>query len=463
MMCRTALAATLLSIALIAVSEVSVQADQPSSQPRRGIVSSTAPLKSTEGDQELEPFKPVPSAPNQSEKTQPEQTPFTPPAPRNPFTTLPNNPNQQPYLARLSRAPDLFGDYYNPLTVGVSVPNDGVKFPGDGVNSPGDITSNAFPRVSLDSIVADVPLGGGTRRFKNEHARALPTDRVFFYYNHFHNALEINQGAPGSPGQANANSSVDQFTLGFEKTFLDGIWSVDVRMPFSGTTDLALSDCRLNSDGVGNLAVTLKRLMYAEESFAIALGLAVTTPTGSDATLFFPTLPGRVDISNDSVHLLPYAAIQFTPDDRWFFTGFLQVDVAANGNEVTFTSPRAQQTGRITEQTLMYLDGAAGYWWFRSDDNDGLTGVASVLEFHYTTTLNDAPAAQSFGTQDPQNPAGIQIGNGANHIDVVNMTLGLHTAWWNNTFVRAAAVLPLRDGTNRFFDAEAQVSLIRRF
>ncbi len=462
-MCRTALAATLFSIALIVVAEVSAQADQPSSQPRRGVVSRTVPLKSTAGDQELEPFKPVPSAPNQSEQTQPEQAPIAPSAPQNPFTTLPNSPNRQPYLARLSRAPDMFGDYYNPLTVGVNVPGNGVNGPGNGVNGPSDITSNAIARVSLGSILADVPLGGGTRRFKNEHARALPTDRVFFYYNHFHNALELNQGVPGSPGQANVNASVDQFTLGFEKTFLDGIWSVDVRMPFSGSTDLALTETRLNSDGVGNLAVTLKRLMYADESFAAALGLAVTSPTGSDATLFFPTLPGRVDISNDSVHLLPYAAIQFTPDDRWFFNGFLQVDVAANGNEVTFVSPGAQQTGRINEQTLMYLDGAAGYWWFQSDDNDGLTGVASVLEFHYTTTLNDVQAAQSLGTQDPLNPAGIQISNGANHVDVVNMTLGLHTVWWNNTFVRAAAVVPLRDGTNRFFDAEAQVSLIRRF
>ena len=71
------------------------------------------------------------------------------------------------------------------------------------------------------------------RRFKNEHARALPTDRVFFLYNHFHNALRL------QTQNTSTTDNVDQFTFGFEKTSDDGQWSFELRMPFSGGADLS--------------------------------------------------------------------------------------------------------------------------------------------------------------------------------------------------------------------------------
>ena len=294
---------------------------------------------------------------------------------------------------------------------------------------------------------ADLPLGGGMRRFKNEHARALPTDRVFFLYNHFHNALDIRGN-----GQA-ATDSVDQFTFGFEKTSSDGQWSFELRMPFSGEADLSAAGVNVQSDGVGNLVATLKRLLYSDSTVAAAFGLAVVAPTGSDASVTFAGSNDRLDFRNESTHLLPYLAIQMTPDDNWFFHAFCQVDVAANSNTVSITSNGVEESHSLADQTLLYLDGSLGYWWYQATDDEGLTGLASVVELHYTTTLNDADSA---------NLNSAFIGNFENRYDVLNLTAGIHSEWNVNTAVRVAVVVPL-DRDERFFDSETQVSVIRRY
>ena len=342
----------------------------------------------------------------------------------------------------------MYGDFFQP--VGVSL--DLAKYSGSGLD-------NMTARPGVDSVVeGQVPLGGGMRRFKNEQARALPTDRFFATYNHFHNAVELKSFDPTTGNQQSDAGNIDQYTLGIEKSFDDGNWSLEIRMPFSGGANVAIPAFQFDSDGVGNLSLTLKRLLYSDESLAVAAGLATTAPTGSNARIFIPILATRITIENDSVHLLPYIAAQFTPDENWFFHSFAQIDIAANPNGISLAVPSAPtRGGSLAEQTLMYLDASAGYWWFRSDDEEGLTGLASILEVHYTTTLNDAAQAD-LGTNGFFN-----AGNGLNRFDVVNMTVGLHTEWWQHTAVRGAVVVPLRSENNRFFDSEFQLSLIRRF
>ena len=107
----------------------------------------------------------------------------------------------------------------------------------------------------------------------------------------------------------------------------------------------------------------------------------------------------------------------------------------------------------LADQTLLYLDASAGYWWYQSTDDSGLTGLASVVELHYTTTLNDA---------DTANLTGGFIGNLDNRFDVLNLTAGVHSEWSGNTAIRFAVVVPL-DRDERFFDSEMQVSIIRRY
>jgi hypothetical protein len=339
------------------------------------------------------------------------------------FSLLQSPPGQRPFLNnRLSRTPDVFGDSFIPVSVKIG-------------NDP---LLTGFAR-------ADLPLGGGMRRFKNEHARALPTDRVFFLYNHFHNALRL------QTQNTSTTDNVDQFTFGFEKTSDDGQWSFELRMPFSGDANLSGNDVAVDSNGVGNLVGTLKRIMYSDSTFVVAAGLAVVAPTGSDASVTFTN--SRIEFENEAVHLLPYLAVQASPDENWFFHAFAQVDVAANENEVSLINTTSTVSDSLADQTLLYLDASAGYWWYQSTDDSGLTGLASVVELHYTTTLNDA---------DTANLTGGFIGNLDNRFDVLNLTAGVHSEWSGNTAIRIAVVVPL-DRDERFFDSEMQVSIIRRY
>lgn len=359
------------------------------------------------------------------------QTPNpAPPEPLTPFSSLQSpSGQQQPFLNnRLSRTPDIFGDSFIPLSAGIDL---------------GGLTG----MTNLNNADTDIPIGGGMRRFKNEHARALPTDRVFVLYNHFHNALELRAN-----NQSTTNS-VDQFTFGFEKTSEDELWSFEVRMPFSGEADLSAGGTNVQADGVGNLVATLKRLLYSDSTFAAALGLAVVAPTGSDASVTVDNSDVRIDFENKSTHLLPYLAVQITPDDNWFFHAFCQVDAAANRNDVTLTVGNITETDSLADQTLLYLDASAGYWWYRANDDEGLTGLASVVELHYTTALENADVAEL---------SGVEIGNFENRFDVLNLTAGVHSEWNGNSALRVAIVVPL-DRDERFFDSEVQVSFIRRF
>src|SRR5690606_3126784 len=83
----------------------------------------------------------------------------------------------------------------------------------------------------------------------------LPRDRVFFDYSYFHNV-------PTGSRAVNVN----RFTPGFEKTFLGGIGSVDIRLPLLYALDdeQIVSGTDLDSDysgEFGDLGVTFKLLL----------------------------------------------------------------------------------------------------------------------------------------------------------------------------------------------------------
>ena len=398
----------------------------PNRPPSKPAPSTVAPAPPAITDETARPEATSPPSTSSGEAA---NAPTTPPA-LSPFAAFEPPSRNNPFLARLSRTPDVFGDSFNPVSAAIFLNNLIVSSP-------------------VNQVVTDLPLGGGMRRFKNEHARALPTDRVFFLYNHFHNALRF------ETDNTSTTDHVDQFTFGFEKTSDDGQWSFELRMPFSGDVDLAGDGTAVESNGVGNLVGTLKRLLYSDSNFAAALGLAVVAPTGSDATVTFSFAgqSARTEFKNYAVHLLPYLALQMAPDDNWFFHTFAQVDIAANENAVNLQGPGFSDSDSLADQTLLYLDASAGYWWYRTADDSGLTGLASVVELHYTTTLNDA---------DTANLSGAFIGNFDNRYDVLNLTAGVHSEWSGNTAVRIAVVVPL-DRDERFFDSETQVSVIRRY
>lgn len=385
-----------------------------------------------------QPARPqTPPPPPQRPAPRPTPPAPVPPAPQPQFNPFANTQANQPYLARLSRAPDMFGDSFLPLTA-TFTSNDGT--------------------VGTDRItVLDLPLAGGSRRFKNEHSRALPTDRVFGTYHHFENALEATSLTTGS---RSTSENVDRFTVGFEKTFADGNGSIELRLPLSVPVSFSNPDAMYRTDSVGDLVVTLKALLYADESQAFALGLAVNTPTGEDLDVTLPNsgvAGNSFTLSNDAVHLIPFLAYQAAPTDDFFFNGFLQLDTPTNDNSVQIRSvaPATIDNRKLTDQTLLYVDLSAGYWLFRDPDADFLTGLAGLLELHYTTALNRADVVTDVNQV-------ITFGADTGRLDAINLTVALHTEIARSTIVRAGYVTPLRDGNHRFFDHEFTVAVIFR-
>jgi hypothetical protein len=307
----------------------------------------------------------------------------------------------------------------------------------------------------------DIPGAGGSRRVKiGENNSPIPQDRFFFMYNHFHNVYQFNtlEFTP-VPTPVQRQLPIDRYILGVEKTFLDQWWSVEVRMPFNGSIDVNTPDFNVSGGNYGNLAVILKRLLYMDESFGMAVGLGLDLPTGSSAEGRFGT--GALRFENDAVHLLPYFGAVAMPTDNLFFTGFLQVDVAANGNEVLFGPAGRPQfsAGDFVEQNLLYCDLGAGYWLYRNEYAEWINGVAGQLEFHYTTALQDTDAVF---IESPQLQS--LISNPVNRFDIVNVSAGINIAFGTAANLRVAGVFPLGDGRDRrFFDSEVQVQFNHRY
>ncbi len=377
--------------------------------------------------------QPKPTTPAKPPTT-PAPRPTVPPAPVPPqpqFNPFANQPANQRSLARLSRAPDMFGDSFGSLS--------GITF--TTVSEDSESSSTSAPGAIR------LPRTGGARVFKNEQSRALPTDRVFGLYHHFENALQLE----------NTDTNVDVYTLGFEKTFLEGNTSIELRMPLNNPVGLSSGGTgqSFQTHAAGDLIVTFKALLYSDDSQGFSLGLAVNTPTGSDLTVHNRDDLGdsRFTLKNDATHLIPFIAYQAAPNEDFFFNGFLQVDTPTNANTVDATYQGNRKITSVRDQTLMYVDASAGYWLFRDDEAEYLTGLAGLLELHYTTALNRA---------DNVDLDFVHFGAGSGRFNVFNLTTGLQANIGRSTMVRAAFVAPLRDGTNRFFDSEVSLAIVFR-
>jgi hypothetical protein len=310
--------------------------------------------------------------------------------------------------------------------------------------------------------------GGGSRVGKiSENDSPIPRDRVFFSYNHFQNVIQLSETPSNPPGPPLMRQEpIDRYTMGFEKTFLDGWTSVEVRMPLQGQIDAQLQTVGLNSNSVGNLTVVLKSLLYMNYSTAVGAGMAIETPTGGDTFVRLST--ARLQFQNQATHLLPYIGFVWSPGDpRWgwgsglFLSGFAQIDINTSSNTVDVLGPNnaAMGTlGRLTDQNLGFLDIAAGYWVYRDPDAPRLTGIAAVTELHYTTTLQNADRIN--GTA---NGTAINLNATGNRFDVLNGTVGVQFLLFDASSLRVAGVFPLGGEDRRLFDSEVQVQFNRRF
>jgi hypothetical protein len=275
----------------------------------------------------------------------------------------------------------------------------------------------------------------------------MPRDRVFFNYSYFDNT-PLGRGGIG----------VNRFVPGFEKTFFDEKMSFEMRFPFASTLDSdVVADGMTNTDEVefGNIMMSLKALLYTNSDLAVAAGLAMTVPTANDVRVGLADGTDLLRIDNESVHLAPYLGALYTPGERFFAQGFVQVDVDANGNSVGLNNviyeTGMQHVGTVSDQTFLYVDVGVGYWLYLNESSSGrLTGFAPTAELHVNRSLQDT---------DVINSGAYQIGLPADDIQVVNGILGGTFLFDDNKTVSVAYVVPMGFGSDQPFDGELRISL----
>lgn len=414
----------------------------------RGIAIGAEPPDNTANPQSADSIVDLAMAVQPSEQLlaqQPAATPTTPAAPPTPTTPGAPSPEAAPPEANaLALAQPPANDLsMSDRTSGYSLASS--------PNMIGDTLGVGFHFVAVDSVgkaglAGNVPLGDGTIKI-SEDCSPLPVDRVFFDYNHFENALVTANGA---------DISLDRYTLGVEKTFLNGLGSVEFKLPFdsglSATQTLSASTPDNQGTLLGTMAITPKLLLFQNDNWAASAGCAVGLPTSPRVGL--NTTANQIVVFDDSVHVAPFVGLLLTPNQRWFSITYLQFDFDSTGDHVTFDG---MPSGTLRDPTLMYVDCSVGYWLFYNEARGAgmggyVTGLAPIVELHYTRTLSNAQGAGSV------------IQPESDQINALNLTGGLFFKLGSSAGLTVAGVAPLRTSpSDKQFDAEVLVQFNRWF
>ncbi len=553
------------------------------------------------------------------------QDPMTPPSPQDPMTP----PQTQDPATPQAQTPAPQAPAQQPLNLsfdsGLAAGGNEVAF-----NAAPPMQGNllrAYRGITFQYLLSGdlAPTNqSGTVNFRNtkvsENNLAVPVDRLAFRYQYFRNALDVDglgftgettTGAtidridaanaagvgdvPGNQdgqfvldtvsgrefqlvGPASRSHDVHLYTFDLEKTFLDGLASVQVRVPFadtlassqnfvSGTPGEAVNDIRFQDTrfagstiapataGINptpdqtlgftdvefqDIQLILKGILYqsADRRMTVSGGLGVTAPTGPDLSVrvvdftnddpvfnrgngtgndlafplfgttnqvpavvqgFFPVAIDQrtrtFDIENETWGVSPFLAMTSVPTDRVYFNAFWQVDVPVNSSSWRYTESDLDlqgvdgiagtaddnfeqvfpedrvRTGEIDDQVLMHFDIGGGYWHYRDPCAKYITGLASLLELHYTTTLNDADVITVDSTPIRDSALDRQgnvqsferaprIGNIGNRVDILDLSVGAHTLIGSNMLLTTGYNMPLRDDEfDRTFDGEFSVIL----
>jgi hypothetical protein len=302
--------------------------------------------------------------------------------------------------------------------------------------------------VRFNTALADASSGGVGRTKIAEGGTVLPQNRVFFRYSTIHNVAFTNRG-----------TSLNRFTPGFERSFLDGLASFELRAPFA--TD-AVSNSSLDTNTFtngtdtrfGNLTLYAKALLYHADKLAISGGLGLELPTASDINVNYANGQSLLRIRNESVHLQPFLGALYTPNNRIFAQGFFQYDMAASGNSIAINSTGTglQNAGTLTDPNNVFFDVGLGYWAYRSDAKRGLTGVVPTVELHQTNSVQDG---------DLVSAGPFHVGNFSGSTGITSLVAGTTFEFGRHTQLTAGYATPLGGGANRQYDGAFQFNLIQ--
>ncbi len=233
--------------------------------------------------------------------------------------------------------------------------------------------------VPIPSPSADGLLG---RSSVGANSSAVPTDRLYFDYSLVKNGVPFDR-----------SENFDRYTIGIEKTIGEGEFSVELRLPFAASMDhqLVLENGRgAAQTEAGNALVILKHELGSNEHMMISGGLGLSLPTGSDVEVNSASGKPLLRLVNEALHMKPFLAMAFVPDEHFFMQSFIEYDLPAGRNEaeVNLDGMGLQQVGRIRDASHLLWDVSAGYW-SATDDESLLRRWAPVMEFHFDKGFSD--------------------------------------------------------------------------
>ncbi len=323
----------------------------------------------------------------------------------------------------------------------------------------GDFFGGGYFLGGMDGF-ATVPGAGGDRRFKaTDNLNPMPQDRLFFNYQRFNEVVYDINGT---------NQSVNRYTFGIERTFLDDTMSLELRLPIVGGLNnvQSFNDPDTTTSEFGNVSLTVKAYVCPIGCWSVLSGMAIILPTASDAAV--DGVSTRTLLENNAVHLQPYIGLNYSQKcSRWFSTAYMAFDFDTNGNALYTSDDGGSGTSPMTfvddvrDQTLMFVDCQLGYWLYQDYGHIGyLNGIAPVLELHYSRALND-----------PYQDAPELINNPFGKIEVLNLTGGLVFDIRNSATVTIYGTTPLNKEEVEFqglvvspnFESEFGVQCVYRY
>jgi hypothetical protein len=272
-----------------------------------------------------------------------------------------------------------------------------------------------------------------------ENESPMPVDRVFFTYNNFSDLQPVTAtpgvnssltnvvGVPGSNTTTTVSTSIpaqrvsanlSREVFGFEKTFLDGYASIEVRVPLlqqqSNTDGFGIND-------IGELTILGKYAFFLDRATGNVLsgGLAVTAPTGPG----FVTAEGTLH----STLLQPWLGYVWNAE-RFYVQAFHSVVVPTDSRDVT----------------LLFNDVGIYYWLYRTEPTRFVNSIVPAFEVHVTTPLNHRGADGALLAPDE-----------------VDLTGGVHFGLFRNTTLSLGVATPVTGP--RVFSVEGFVQLNWRF
>lgn len=433
-----------------------------------------------------------PTNPNSPSRTNANRTarPVSQPAPR---------PPQGSRFSSLSDVPYMIGD----TTGGGGAAIQLGGFPN--ANSVGNGNpGGGGEKAGKPSLLIQHPSFGNSRLNIAENNSPVVSDRVYMNYRHFHNASEIDIFSY-SPLGGLKSLDINTWTLGIERKLTDNS-SLDIRLPILSqlssnlnitqttgpVTSFPLNDTDVT---VGNLGLIFKMALLQSDELYMSAGTALNLPTAPNVSVrinisddqfqnYNPAnglpqggpFPFRLSMNtrymNDTVNLTPFLGAIVHPNKSIYGMSFLQLDVPLNSSRVdangtSFVNNQLASAfnlqGRSDQQVLFRTNLAAGKWLWQNDRDRLINSLGIQGEIHYTTSLNDAdvigpiPAVPNLGVG-----SALGFGNTANRIDLLDTVIGVQTVL-QRTLITNSFIVPIRSGSDRIYDFEYSLSVIRRF